>query len=69
MACLQTNNVSTKILSECLDYTDIFLSNLTIEVPKHNIINNYAIELAKSKQFLYKLIYRLGLGELNTLKI
>lgn len=46
----------------------MFSFNLVMELPENTSINEYAIELKKSKQLPYRPIYSLKLVELETLK-
>lgn len=66
---LQVDKAVIAILSEYLEYADVFLANLAIELLEYNDINDYAIELVKGKWPLYRPIYSLGLVELVTIKI
>lgn len=68
LAILQQNKALTKIQSKYADDTDIFFSNLVIELSENISINKYAIELIKTKQSLYTFIYSLNLKELKTLE-
>lgn len=56
---LLADKVFIEVLSEYLDYADIFSFDYVIDLPKITGINVYAIELVESKQPLYKLIYSL----------
>ena len=58
----------TKVSDKYADLADVFSPDLTAELPKHNGIENYAIELVNGQQPPYRLIYSLGLVELETLK-
>ncbi len=44
-----TDKALIKILSKYLDYINIFLFNLMIELPQNILINKYVIILIKSK--------------------
>lgn len=55
------------ILTEYLDYTNIFLPKFMIKLRKYNN-NYYIIKLEKNKQSYYDLIYSMRLIELETLK-
>lgn len=68
VAFLQVNKAFTEIVFEHLDYANIFLANLAIELLEHKSINNHSIKLVKSKKFSYEMICSLGLVELKTLK-
>lgn len=68
MTFLQANKALIEIFFEYLDYANVFLANLAIELLKHNDINDHAIKLVNSKQSCYKLIYNLGPVELEILK-
>ena len=69
IAALKQDKAPTKVLSEYVDYADVFSFNLTMELPKNTGINKHAIELQNGKQPFYRLIYNLQLMELETLKI
>lgn len=65
---LLTDKTFIEIFLKYLDYTNIFLFNLMIKLPKNTTINKHLIKLVKDKQLLYKTIYSLKLVELRTLK-
>ena len=54
---------------EYFDYSNDFLAENIPELLKHIKINDYVIELEKSKQPSFSLIYSIGLVELEILKI
>lgn len=54
---LISNKASTEIPTGYLDYADIFLPDLTIELLKHTKTNNHAIDLVEEKQPPYGSIY------------
>ena len=54
---------------EDFNYSNIFLAENLAEISKYTRINDHAIELKKSKQPSFKLIYSLELVELETLKM
>lgn len=56
------------ILAEYSDFADHFFKKSATILPKHTEIYTYAIDLEKSKQPLYGLIYSLRPMELKTLK-
>lgn len=58
----------TKLPAEYLDYADVFLPDLVIELLEYIGINNYTIDFVEDKQLPYGSIYRLGLVKLRTLK-
>ena len=58
----------TKVPPEYADYTDVFLFELAMELPKNIGIIKHAIELHNGKQPPYRSIYSLGTVELETLK-
>lgn len=62
------DKVFMKVLSKYLDYINIFLFDLIIELSQNTLINKYVIILIKSKQPSYKSIYSFKLVELKTLK-
>lgn len=51
-----------------IDYTNIFLLDFAVELPKHTSINNYFIDVIDDKQLFYTLIYSLELIKLKMLK-
>ena len=67
MALIQ-DKTPTKVSSKYIDYADVFLFNLAMELPKNTYINEHAIELQDNKQPLYGPVYSLGPVELETLK-
>lgn len=69
MACLKADKALIQIFLEYLDYANVFLADLKIKLPKHNVMNNHIIELIKSKQLPYGPTYNLSPVELKTLKI
>ena len=56
------------VLPEYLDYADVFLFDLIMELLENTGMNEYIIELVERNQLLYKPIYSLGSVELETLK-
>ena len=56
------------ILVKYLDYADFFLTKSAKVLSKRMCINEHAIKLQKSKQLPCRLIYNLGLVELETFK-
>ena len=65
-ALLLTKEVT--MLTEYLDFADVFLGKLANVLAEQTGANEHAIELKKSKQPPYGPIYSLGLIELKTLK-
>lgn len=65
---LSANKTLTKVPVEYLDYVDVLLLDLVIELPKHTDINNHTINLIEYKQAPYSSIYSLPLVELETSK-
>ncbi len=65
---LLADKALSKILSEYLDYNNVFSFDRTMELPENTSMNKYTIKLVKDKQPLYELIYSLGLVKLETLK-
>ena len=57
-----------EVLAEYSDYNKVFLEENAAELPENTGINEHALKLKESKQPLFKLIYSLGLVELETLK-
>ena len=56
------------VLVEYADFANFFSKKLAKVLPERTGINKHTIELEDSKQPSYKLIYSLGLVELETLK-
>lgn len=65
---LIAEKTTTKILAEYLNFTNMFSSNLVMELPKNIKINNYAINNIKEKQLFYGAIYNLGQVNMKSLK-
>lgn len=68
IALLKEDEALTAILSEYIDFVDIFSLSLIVELSKHTKINDHAIMLIDDKQSSYKPIYRLKLVKLKILK-
>ncbi len=68
IAHLKVDEVPTKVPSEYVDFADVFLPKLAVELPEHTKINNHAIKFVDDWQPPYSLIYNLGPVELETLK-
>lgn len=68
IAVLLWNKCPTKNYFKYLDYISIFLFRLLIELLKNININRQAINLVKSKQLPYRLLYSPNLEELKELK-
>lgn len=64
----KANKALVQIFLEYLNYANVFVTTLAIELAKRNGINDYIIKLIKSKQLFYRLIYSLGLVKLEILK-
>lgn len=62
---LEQNKTLIEVSPKYVDYVDMFLFDLAIELSENIDINRYAFKLEEGKQ----LIYSLGLVELETLKI
>ena len=58
----------TGIPTEYSDFSDVFSSDSTAELPEHTGINDHPIDLLDDKQPPYGPIYSLGPVELETLK-
>ena len=65
---LLADKAPVKVPPKYSDYTDVFLFDLTMELPENTSMNEHTIELVKDKQPPYGLIYSLGPVELETLK-
>ncbi len=68
IANLKADKVSSEVLSKYVDFANVFLVKLAVNLPEHTRINNHTIELVDNWQPLYSLIYTLGPVELETLK-
>lgn len=68
MTFLQEGKTFNKIFSKYLNYTNVFLVNLTIKLLKYNNIKDHVIEMVKGKQLLYGSIYSLNSIKLEILK-
>ena len=66
IAFLLTKEV--KISDKYLDYTNVFLKEITLVLPRRINFNKYAIKLKNGKQPSYRPIYSLEPMELETLK-
>ena len=65
---LLVNKALVKIPPKYLDYADVFLFDLAIELPENTGMNEHAIKLIENKYPTYGPIYNLGPLELETLK-
>ncbi len=65
---LPADQAPIEVPPEYLDYTDIFLFDLMMELFENTNINEHTIELIEGKQSPYRLIYSLWPVELETLK-
>ena len=68
IAGLKQDEASTGVLPKYVDYANVFLFDLAMELPENTSINKHAIEFEEDKQPLYGPIYSLGPVELETLK-
>ncbi len=68
LAAIQWDKTPTKILAKYFDYTDVFSSDLVIELLENTGMNEHAIELIEGKQPPYGAIYALSPVELEMLK-
>ena len=59
----------TEVPAEYSIYSDVFLAENAAELPENTGINEHAIKLEEGKQPSFRLIFSLGLVELETLKI
>lgn len=66
---LLANKAFIKDLSKYLDYIDVFLSNLIMELLENTSMNEYIIKLIKDKQPPYRPIYNLRPVKIEILKI
>ena len=58
----------TGILTEYFDFSNIFSSDFTAELPEYTRINDHPIDLLDDKQLPYGPIYSLGPVEIEMLK-
>lgn len=65
---MKANKASISILSQYIDFVDIFLLYVVVKLSKYIKINNYIIKLIENKQLSYRLIYTIELVILETLK-
>ena len=68
VGALLFNEAFTEVLAEYSDYNNVFLAEYVAEFSENMGINEYAIELKKSKQPSFGPIYSLELVELEILK-
>ena len=61
-------NKKVKIPDKYSDFTDVFSKEKALVIPERTKLNEHAINLENGKQLPYRLIYSLGLVELETLK-
>lgn len=54
-----SNDILVEISKEYTEYADVFSKEVATELPKYIRINGYPINLEKSKQLFYELIYSL----------
>lgn len=66
---LKADDTFIKVFKKFANFANIFLARLTIELPKHTSINNYAIKLVNDQQLLYRHIYYISLVELESLMV
>ena len=65
IAVLIANKASVTIPVEYSDFENVFFKKFATVLPEHIKINTHVIDLEKTKQPLYRLIYSLGLVELK----
>lgn len=58
----------TKISAKYFNFSNVFSSNITEKLPKYININNHFINWVDDKHSTYRLIYRLEVMKLETLK-
>ena len=58
----------TEIPAEYSDYNNVFIAENAVELLENIGINEHAIKLGEGKQPLFRLIYSLGLMEIEILK-
>ena len=68
IAALKQDEALTKVLSKYVDYADVFLFDLAIELSKNTGINKNTIELQDGKQPPYRPIYSLKPMKVETFK-
>ena len=69
IAYLKADEDLTKVPSKYIDFVDIFLLKLAVELFEYTKINNHVIKFVNDKQPCYSSIYTLGLIKLEILKI
>ena len=68
VGALLFDEAPTEVSAEYFDYSDVFLAENAVELPKNTEMNEHAIKLEESKQPTFGSIYSLGQVELETLK-
>ncbi len=68
IAYLKADEGFTEVFHKYIDFKDVFLSKLTVELPDYTDINDHAIKLTDNWQLFYSLIYSLGPVEFKILK-
>ncbi len=68
IAYLKVDEALSEVLGEYADFANVFSPKLAAELPKHIMINDYAIVLVDDRQIPYSPIYSLRPVELETLK-
>ena len=68
IAYLKTNEISTFVLSKYVNFTDVYSKNLIVKLSEYTKINDHIINLIKSKQPFYELIFTLRSMKLENLK-
>ena len=68
IGALLFDKAPTEVLAKYSDYSNIFLLENEVELPKNTKMNEHAIELKEGKQPPFGLIYSLGPIKLETLK-
>ena len=69
IGALLFDKVSTEVLAEYSDYSNVFLIENVAELLENTRMNKHAIKLEEGKQPLFGPIYSLGPVKLETLKI
>lgn len=68
IAHLKADEASVEVSNKYVDFANVLLPKLAVELYKHMAINDHEIELIYNWQSFYSAIYNLGPVELATLK-
>lgn len=65
---IKVDKAPTKVSSKYIDFENVFLQKLTMELPYHTKINDHVSDLVDDREPPYGTIYSLGSVELKILK-